>query len=78
MSEPAAPPVDPGTLLRSKSYRVLLVLAAVIGVIVSVASWAFLELIHYTQTWVYTELPGDFGFAKVPVWWPVPVLAIAV
>lgn len=77
MSEPAALPVDPGSLLRSKSYRVLLVFAAVIGVVVSLASWGFLELIHYTQKWVYTELPGDLGFDKVPVWWPVPVLAVA-
>ena len=44
MSEAAAPPVDPGLLLQSKRYRVLLVLASVIGVIVSVASWGFLEL----------------------------------
>ena len=74
---PAAPPIDPGSLLRSKSYRVLLVLASVIGVVVSVASWGFLELIHYTQQWVYKELPGDLGFGKVPVWWPLPVLAVA-
>ena len=77
VSEAAAPPVDPGSLLQSKSYRVLLVLASVIGVIVSVASWGFLELIHYTQQWVYKELPGDLGFGKVPVWWPLPVLAVA-
>ena len=74
---PAARPVDPGSLLRSKNYRVLLVLASVIGVVVSVASWGFLELIHYTQQWVYKELPGDLGFGKVPVWWPLPVLAVA-
>ena len=73
----AARPVDPGSLLRSKNYRVLLVLASVLGVVVSVASWGFLELIHYTQQWVYKELPGDLGFGKVPVWWPLPVLAVA-
>ena len=74
---PAAAPVDPGSLLRSKNYRVLLLLAAVLGVVVSLASWGFLELIHYTQQWVYKELPGDLGFGKVPVWWPLPVLGVA-
>ena len=77
VSEAVAPPVDPGSLLRSKNYRVLLVLASAIGVVVSVASWGFLELIHYTQQWVYKDLPGDLGFSKVPVWWPLPVLAVA-
>jgi H+/Cl- antiporter ClcA len=46
----AAPPVDPGTLIRSSAYRRLLVFAAVIGVVVSLASRAFLELIHWTQS----------------------------
>jgi hypothetical protein len=36
-------------LVRSKSYGVLLVLGAVIGVLVSLAAWGFLELIHYMQ-----------------------------
>jgi H+/Cl- antiporter ClcA len=73
----AARPVEPGSLLRSKNYRVLLVLASVLGVVVSVAAWGFLELIHYTQQWVYKELPGDLGFGRVPTWWPLPVLAVA-
>ena len=45
--------VDPGALIRSRSYRALLVFAALIGVLVSVACWAFLELIHVLQQWVY-------------------------
>lgn len=73
--DPAA--VDPGTLLRSRSYRALLVFAAVIGVVVSIASWGFLELLHLIQQWVYKDLPGQLGFGTVPWWWPVPVLALA-
>ena len=33
-----AAPVDPGSLIRSRQYRVLLVLAAAIGVLASLAS----------------------------------------
>ena len=77
MSEVAAPPVDPGSQVRSRRYRVLLVFAAVIGVLVSLASWAFLELVHAIQVGVYTDLPSDLGFDTVPSWWPLPWLALA-
>jgi H+/Cl- antiporter ClcA len=77
VSEVAAPPVDPGSQVRSRRYRVLLVFAAVIGVLVSLASWAFLELVHAIQVGVYTDLPGDLGFDTVPSWWPLPWLALA-
>jgi len=49
----------------------------VIGVLVSLASWAFLELVHAIQVGVYTDLPGDLGFDTVPSWWPLPWLALA-
>jgi hypothetical protein len=41
----AAPTADPRSLIviAGRQYRALLVLATVIGVLVSVASWAFLE-----------------------------------
>ena len=55
----------------------LLVFAAVIGVVVSLASWAFLELINQIQIGVFTDLPGDLGFNTVPWWWPLPVLFLA-
>jgi len=71
------PPVDPGTLIRSRQYRRLLLFAALIGILVSIAGWAFLELIHAIQQWVYTDLPSGLGFADVPWWWPLPVLAVA-
>jgi H+/Cl- antiporter ClcA len=73
----AAPVADPGALLRSRSYRALLVFAAVLGVVVSAACWGFLELLHLTQRWVYQDLPSGLGFSTVPWWWPVPVLAVA-
>jgi H+/Cl- antiporter ClcA len=68
---------DPGALLRSRAYRGLLVVAALLGVVVSVASWGFLELTHWLQGAVYVDLPDALGFSEVPWWWPLPVLAIA-
>jgi H+/Cl- antiporter ClcA len=44
---------------------------------VSVVGWAFLELVHYLQVWVYDDLPDALGFDGAPVWWPLPVLAVA-
>ncbi len=76
MSE-AAPQTDPTALIPSKDYRILLVLAAIIGVLVSLASWGFLELTHEMQVWVYKDLPSGLGFNGVPAWWPVPVLGMA-
>lgn len=70
-------PVDPGSLIRSRQYRVLLVFATVIGVLVSLASWGFLELVHGIQVGVYTHLPNDLGYDAVPWWWPLPWLALA-
>ena len=77
MSEAAASPADPGATLRSKSYRVLLVFAALIGVLVSFTSWCFLELVHWIQQEVSKTLPSGLGLHPVPWWWPLPPLAIA-
>jgi H+/Cl- antiporter ClcA len=63
--------------MRSKPYVVLLVIVAVIGVIVSLAAWCFLELVYQTTQEVYTHLPHALGYDNgAPVWWPLPVLAI--
>ena len=62
MSETATLATDPAALIRSKSYRVLLVLAALIGVLVSFLSWCFLELVHWIQQGVYEKLPSLFRY----------------
>ena len=77
MSEATVSPADPGATIRSKNYRVLLVLAALLGVLVSFASWCFLELVHWLQEEVYQRLPSGLGLHPVPWWWPLPVLAVA-
>jgi chloride channel protein, CIC family len=69
--------VDPAALIRSRQYRVLLVLAALIGLIVSAASWVFLESVHEIQVGVYQDLPRDLGYDTAPRWWELPWLAVA-
>ena len=67
---------DPQTLLRSRGYVGLLVVAAIIGVPVSAAAYGFLALVDYLQKEIFTHLPHGLGFQAVPVWWPLPVLAL--
>jgi H+/Cl- antiporter ClcA len=66
---PAPAPAPP-----PKQLAVLTVLAGLVGVIVSVAAWCFLELVHQTQQWVFTDLPSDMGYHSPPWWWLVLVL----
>jgi hypothetical protein len=54
----AAASRDPTSMLTSKAFVVLLLLAAVVGVVVSLAAWGFLELVHQIQVGVFDELPG--------------------
>jgi H+/Cl- antiporter ClcA len=64
--------------LLSRPYLVLLVIAAVVGVIVSLAAWCFLELVYQIQREVFHHLPSALGYAHgPPLWWSLPVLAIA-
>ena len=73
----AEPTVDPAALMRSRPYHRLLLVSAVVGVVVSVASWGFLEVTHWLQQWVYADLPKSLGLDPAPWWWPLPVLALA-
>jgi chloride channel protein, CIC family len=69
-------PESPQDLLRSRSYVRLLVLAALLGVVVSAAAYGFLALVNYLQQEIFTHLPHGLGFSAEPAWWPVPVLAV--
>ena len=64
-------------LLRSKRFLVLLALVAVIGVVVSLAAWCFLEATYQVERELYTHLPHALGYQNgPPKWWPLPVLAV--
>jgi H+/Cl- antiporter ClcA len=70
-------PADPFAMLRTKKYLVLLVLAAVLGVVISFLTYWFLKLIADIQAWVFTDLPKGLGFHGEPSWWPLLPLAVA-
>src|SRR4051812_36607936 len=77
MADAAAPVADPLTTLRSGEFRRLLVLAAIVGVVASAVAWGFLQLVFHMDGWIYDDLPEAFGFHGTPLWWSLPVLAIA-
>jgi H+/Cl- antiporter ClcA len=68
---------DPLAVLRSRGYLRLLLLAGLIGVPVSAVAYGFLALVSWLQDYLFTELPGQLGFAAVPVWWPAPLLVLS-
>ena len=82
MTDTATPPPeesapDPSETMLSREFLGLLVLSALIGAVASVVAWGFLQLIAHLETWVYSDLPNGLGFDSTPLWWSVPVLAIA-
>ena len=68
---------DPVELLRSRSYLVLLVFGAVVGVLAAVVAFFFLKAVQEVQHYVFTSLPKEVGFSSEPLWWPLPWLALA-
>jgi H+/Cl- antiporter ClcA len=70
-------PADTLALLRSRSYLMLLMLAALLGVLVSVVAYGFLALVSKLQGWIFTSLPGGLGFHGEPLWWPILPLVLA-
>jgi H+/Cl- antiporter ClcA len=70
-------PPDPLAMLRSRSYLVLLALAAIVGVPVSAAAYFFLALVGKLQGWIFTSLPKGLGFHGEPLWWPILPLLLA-
>src|SRR4051794_10771838 len=73
-AEATAPATSPPS---GRTVIELLLLAAIVGLVVSLAAWAFLEVIHQIQVGVFTGLPHDLGYDDAPVWWPLPVLGVA-
>nr|WP_246127464.1 chloride channel protein [Embleya hyalina] len=90
MSTPPEPPPDPPDrasparatrelheVLRAPGYLRLLLVAAVVGIPVSLAAFGFLTLEHAMQTGLWEHLPHEMGYSVAPWWWPLPLLTLA-
>jgi H+/Cl- antiporter ClcA len=57
---------------------VLLAIAAIVGIVVSLAAWCFVELVYQMQRELYHHLPSAVGYHNgPPLWWSLPILGIA-
>ncbi|MFD4948752.1 chloride channel protein [Streptomyces sp. NPDC058409] len=77
MSATTTEPPDPFALIRTRTYAMLLVVAALLGIPISALAFGFLALVHELQSLTYNDLPRALGFTGTPSWWPVPLLAVA-
>jgi H+/Cl- antiporter ClcA len=78
MPEPELSPEQVDATIQSRGFIVLMLVAAIAGVVVSLAAWCVLELINQIQRGVYVHLPSDLGYhSGPPLWWSLPVLALA-
>ena len=80
MADPPAPEITPQQAARtmaSKQFVGLLVIVSIVGIIVSLAAWCFLELIYQLQRELYTHLPHALGYSSAPTWWSLPILAVS-
>ena len=73
---PGPPALDLATTIRSKAYLSALVLAALLGIPISVAAYGFLALVSKLQKMIFEDLPGDLFTGATPAWWPVPWLVL--
>src|SRR6201981_3870185 len=78
MPDPEVTPEQVEATIQSRRFIVLMLVAAIAGVVVSLAAWCLLELINQIQRGVYVHLPSDLGYHHgPPLWWSLPVLALA-
>jgi H+/Cl- antiporter ClcA len=63
-------------LVKTRSYVVLLLFGALVGLLVSFVAYFFLKGTGETQSWLFSTLPKQLGFVGAPVWWPLPILVV--
>ena len=81
MAEPVAPAeptaAQAAEMMRSRPFYGLLVVSALIGVIVSLAAWCYLESVFQLQQELFKHLPHALGYEHgPPLWWSLPVLGV--
>ncbi|MBT2407543.1 chloride channel protein [Streptomyces sp. ISL-87] len=68
---------DPFGPLRTRGYLMLLVVAALLGVVLSAGAYGFLQAVEQIQQALFDDLPKGLGFDGPPVWWPLPLLGLS-
>ena len=75
---PEITPAQANALIRSRRYVALLVLASIVGVVVSLAAWCFLEGTYQLQQELFVHLPSGLGYhGELPLWYLLVVLGVA-
>ncbi len=65
-------------MIASPKFVAMLVIVSVIGVIVALAAWCYLEGLYQIQRELFTHLPHALGYQNgPPKWWYLVVLGIA-
>jgi chloride channel protein, CIC family len=78
MAEVDATRGDASPAPGARQVLALLLLAAGVGLVVSLAAWCFLQLVHYVPQWAYEDLPDAVGYDEgAPLWWYLPACAFA-
>jgi chloride channel protein, CIC family len=68
-------PDQAAALISSRRYMALLVLAAIVGLVVSLAAWCFLEGTFQLQQLLFDDIPDSLGYeADPPLWYLLVVL----
>ncbi len=62
---------NPIALLRTRSYVMLLVLGALVGIPVAAVAYFLLKFVDVAQQYVFVSLPDDLGWDPAPTWWPI-------
>ena len=75
--DPTAAAPDPTAIIRSRSYVVLLLVGAIIGVPVAAVAYFFLDAVAKLQHEIFVALPTSAGFHGEPLWWPLPWLTLS-
>jgi hypothetical protein len=71
-------PEQANALIGSRPYIALLVLASIVGFVVSLAAWCFLEGTYQLQQELFVHLPSGLGYhGALPLWYLLAVLGVA-
>jgi H+/Cl- antiporter ClcA len=79
MTDTPTPGINVVELLRSRSYLMLLLFAAILGAPIAAGAYWFLYLVADLQKWLFNPdyLLKWLGFHGEPIWWPVPMVGLA-